>query len=200
MYIQTKVLSKLLQSSFQVNMGLVCYLHLCSQRNIVAHKELVDVLSQCDNSISNNASLQHITNHGVSCHLACQVLCLTLWIWSTLQFTNSRTIVHVAMCVLAEITGTELHEETSVNIYTEKLCVPCVYLSHHTGDKLYPSIAEQGYLACAFHPLAMDIELPINISHFVNEAIWVGIGNSTYSTSRRFSCPYDNCWEVTRGM
>ena len=149
------LLSKLLQSSFQVNMGLVCYLHLCSQRNIVAHKELVDVLSQCDNSISNNASLQHITNHGVSYHLACQVLCLTLWIWSTLQFTNSRTIVHVAMCVLAEITDTELHEETSVNIYTEKLCVPCIYLSHHTGDKLYPSIAEQGYLACAFHPLAI---------------------------------------------
>ena len=50
MHVQTQAFLRLLQSSFQVN-NLMCYLHLCSQRYIVVHVELVD--------FDNDASLQH---------------------------------------------------------------------------------------------------------------------------------------------
>jgi len=43
-HIQTQAFLRLLQSSFQVNMTLMCYLCLCSQRYIVVHVELVDFL------------------------------------------------------------------------------------------------------------------------------------------------------------
>ena len=57
-------------------LGAACPLHNPAmvlgyhQQYIVVDVELVNFLSQCDNSNTNDASLQHITNHKVSCHSA----------------------------------------------------------------------------------------------------------------------------------
>ena len=44
MHVQTQAFLRLLQSSFHVNMALMCYLRLYSQLYIVVHVELVDFL------------------------------------------------------------------------------------------------------------------------------------------------------------
>ena len=95
MHVQAQAFSRLLQSSFQVNMALVCYLHLCSQWYILVHVEIVDALSQWRQH-KQQRRLQHTT---ITKFLAIQPARYRVWHsenllhWSTLWFTATTASV-----------------------------------------------------------------------------------------------------------
>ena len=126
------------QSSFRVDMALMCYLRLCCQQYTV----------NVDNLNNNGASLHQTTNHKISCNTASQVLCLTLWESTTSVCIAIYTAIPsifrfiAAMHPLATIMSSEICGRASMRTYihTIKLCLSHVYPWCNTRDKMYQGL------------------------------------------------------------
>ena len=105
-------------------MAFVCYLHLCSQRYIVVHIELVDALSQWQQR-KQQRHLRHIT---ITKFLAIQPARYRVWhsenllhrstLWFTATIASAFFSV-IATHVLASITSSKLHGLDSVHAHAQ---------------------------------------------------------------------------------